>query len=131
MKNKFAEEIRDKARKIANDEGKLGELLDMVKDKFNNLTKSDRLKDLFSTLEVFMRMIKCYLNGEYRDYPKRTLLLILFGLIYFLMPIDVIPDFIPLSGFIDDLSVLIWVYNSIQKDIAAFLEWEKQKLATD
>ena len=74
-------------------------------------------------------MVKNYLSGEYRDYPKRSLLLILFGLIYFMIPIDVIPDFIPLSGVIDDLTVLLWVYKSIRKDIDAFEEWEKKKVS--
>ena len=129
MDKGFANKIKEKAKRIAEDEGKLRELMDQVSEKINSVAKSDQLKQLFHTVEVFIRMVKNYLSGEYRDYPKRSLLLILFGLIYFMIPIDVIPDFIPLSGFIDDLTVLLWVYKSIRKDIDAFEEWEKKKVS--
>ncbi len=128
MRNKLADSIRDKAKKIAADDGQLSNLIHNVRKKVDEISKSEQLKQLFSTVELLIKMVKRYLSGEYRNYPKRTLLLILFGLIYFLTPIDAIPDFIPVSGFLDDLTVLLWVYKSIQKDIVAYQEWEKQKI---
>lgn len=45
------------------------------------------------------------------------LFLILFGILYFLSPFDLIPDFIPLLGRIDDLLVLFFIYwNFIRKN---------------
>jgi len=128
MRNKLANSIRDKAKKIAADDGQLSNLIHNVRKKVDEIAKSEQLKQLFSTVELLSKMVRRYLSGEYRNYPKRTLLLILFGLIYFLTPIDAIPDFIPVSGFLDDLTVLLWVYKSIQKDIVAYQEWEKQKI---
>ena len=128
MRNKLADSIRDKAKKIAADDGQLSNLIHNVRKKVDEIAKSEQLKQLFSTVELLIKMVKSYLSGEFRNYPKRTLLLILFGLIYFLTPIDAIPDFIPVSGFLDDLTVLLWVYKSIQKDIVAYQEWEKQKI---
>lgn len=127
MRKKLADDIKEKAKKIATDDGQLKSLIDNVMHKVGDITKSEKLKELFSTVELLVKMVKSYLNGEYREYPKRTLLLILFGLLYFLAPIDAIPDFIPVSGFLDDLTILLWVYKSIQKDIAAYQEWEKLK----
>ncbi len=127
MRKKLADNIKEKARKIAADDGLLKNLIDNVKHKVDEITKNEKLKELFTTVELLVKMVKSYLNGEYRNYPKRTLLLILFGLLYFLAPIDAIPDFIPVSGFLDDLTILLWVYKSIQKDIVAYQEWEKLK----
>ena len=131
MKKKLAEEIKEKAKRIAEDDDKMGQLIRSVIDKVDELGENASLKKLINKVEKLIKMVKSYYHGEYTQYPKRTLLLILFGLIYFLMPIDAIPDFIPIYGFIDDLTVLLWVYRSIRKDIDAYDEWEKQKLSTD
>ena len=34
-------------------------------------------------------------------------------------------DFIPALGFTDDISIVYWVYTSIQEDIEKFEAWEK------
>jgi uncharacterized membrane protein YkvA (DUF1232 family) len=37
----------------------------------------------------------------------------------------VIPDFIPVIGYLDDAVVVGWLIMSIQADINRFLEWEE------
>ena len=39
---------------------------------------------------------------------------------------DLIPDFIPVAGIIDDVALIAWIYKSVQEDIEKFLEWEKR-----
>ena len=34
-----------------------------------------------------------------------------------LSPIDLIPDFIPVSGLLDDLTVVLWVYQTLKDEI--------------
>lgn len=53
--------------------------------------------------------------------------MIIGSLIYFMMPIDLIPDFIPMTGFADDISIIFLVFSSISDDIEAFLEYEQSK----
>jgi uncharacterized membrane protein YkvA (DUF1232 family) len=42
---------------------------------------------------------------------------------YFILPIDVIPDFVPIAGYTDDLAALVWgvycVIKSITPDVKA------------
>lgn len=77
---------------------------------------------------VLGRLIKAYALGQYRELPWKTLLLIVAAVIYFLNPLDLIPDIIPLAGLTDDFAVLLWVYNSVSNEIEKFLEWEKNKV---
>ena len=36
---------------------------------------------------------------------------------YFILPLDILPDFIPLAGFTDDLSAVIWARHTVWKNI--------------
>mgnify|MGYP001589741621 FL=1 len=44
---------------------------------------------------------------------------------YFLSPIDAIPDFIPVFGMLDDIAVLAWVMKSLSAELSAFRAWRE------
>ena len=77
------------------------------------------------TIEDVGGDINAYTSKEYTYVPWKTICLIVAGLIYFIYPVDLIPDFIPVSGLIDDVAFIAWIYDSIKEDIDKFLEWEK------
>jgi uncharacterized membrane protein YkvA (DUF1232 family) len=77
---------------------------------------------------VFGRLIRAYALGYYRDIPGRTLVVILAAIIYFLNPIDLLPDLIPITGLTDDFGVLLWVYNTVGGEVDKFLTWEKSQV---
>lgn len=74
---------------------------------------------------VLGRLIKAYALGQYREVPWKTILLIVAAVIYFVNPLDLVPDIIPLTGLTDDFAVLLWVYNTVSNEIEKFIEWEK------
>ena len=80
---------------------------------------------LNDSLRLFIRIINAYTSKEYTYVPWKTICLLVAGLIYFIYPIDLIPDFIPIAGIIDDVALIAWIYESIKEDIDNFLEWEK------
>ena len=48
---------------------------------------------------------------------------------YFILPIDFIPDFIPIAGYTDDLAALLWAFYSVAKNVTPEIESQaKQKL---
>jgi uncharacterized membrane protein YkvA (DUF1232 family) len=77
---------------------------------------------------VLGRLIKAYATGQYKEVPWKTILLIVAAVIYFVNPLDLVPDIIPLTGLTDDFAVLLWVYNSVSNEVEKFLEWEKTKV---
>jgi uncharacterized membrane protein YkvA (DUF1232 family) len=46
-------------------------------------------------------------------------------LLYFVNPIDVLPDFIPIIGGLDDAILLAYLLKVIDKEIEKFIAWEK------
>jgi uncharacterized membrane protein YkvA (DUF1232 family) len=76
---------------------------------------------------VLGRLIKAYALGQYREVPWKTILLIVAAVVYFINPLDLVPDIVPLTGLTDDFAVLLWVYNSVSNEIDRFLMWEKTK----
>jgi len=115
-----------KAKKIINDDEKLKKLIEDVLKKLKEISSDKKTSaKLNDSLRLFIRIINAYTSKEYTYVPWKTICLIVAGLIYFIYPVDLIPDFIPVSGLIDDIALIAWIYESIQDDIDNFLEWEK------
>lgn len=48
---------------------------------------------------------------------------------YFILPIDLIPDFLPVAGYTDDLAALAWAFYSVAKNVTPEIkEQAKSKL---
>ncbi len=75
-------------------------------------------------------MAKAYASGRYRDIPWKSMLIILGSIIYFINPLDMIPDLIPVAGLTDDFAILLWVYDSIETEVERFLAWEELQIAS-
>jgi uncharacterized membrane protein YkvA (DUF1232 family) len=71
-----------------------------------------------------VRMVGAAVSGRYRRLPRRSLVAVVAGLLYFLDPLDAIPDFLPVIGFLDDAAVLAWVVSRVRRDLDEFLAWE-------
>ena len=93
------------------------------------IRKSQRYKGLlkkcWDDLTALIRLVREYINGEYKDVSWETIVLSIAAIIYFINPIDLIPDFIPGIGFIDDAAVIAFTITSIHKDLNKFREWER------
>jgi uncharacterized membrane protein YkvA (DUF1232 family) len=71
------------------------------------------------------RLLKAQVTGKYRVKSLRFLLILLAAIIYFINPIDLIPDFILGFGLTDDLAILTWVYQAAAEELKTFVDWEK------
>ena len=72
-------------------------------------------------------MVRAYANGTYRAIPWGNMLLLVAAVVYLLMPLDLIPDFIAGLGLLDDVALFGWVVKSVSAELDAFTEWEKAK----
>ncbi len=109
---------------ILQQEKKLVELIQNVLTKLSKVAHNSKVRRFIEPIHIFVRMIKAHFKGEYK-IAFSTLGLIVLALVYFLSPVDFIPDFLGVFGFADDLSVVLAVYAKIKDEVEQFLEWER------
>ena len=91
---------------------------------------SGHLERFAKDLMLFMSLLKDYYKGNYRKVPYKTISAGVVGLLYTLNPIDIIPDFIPFIGHIDDALVLGFCLKLIEKDLKKYQIWKNSQSAT-
>ena len=129
---------KDEQRQI---EGRLAKGLETapsVEDVKKLAEKEDSVKALFKRLgervddvKLLWNMLIDYKNGIYTNVPWKLMAGIVFFFTYLLLPMDVIPDIIPLVGFTDDLGVLALVFAAFTADIDAYKEWLASRQVKD
>jgi uncharacterized membrane protein YkvA (DUF1232 family) len=120
-------QLKDKAIGYLKDPDKLRDLTREASSKADASARTGALSAVFQSLRALLRLLRAYVKGEYRNVPPKSLILIVAGVLYFLMPIDVIPDFIVGLGFIDDAAVLAWVVSTVKTVLDDFVMWEASR----
>lgn len=129
MENGRESSILEKTKRMAAellaDRQGMKDLAGRAKEKVKSVQIGDEtLESLFGLVNTFVKMVSAHLKGIYLEIPWRTLALMIAGLLYFVNPFDIIPDFIPVAGFLDDLTFLLLILKSIRKDVELFQDWE-------
>lgn len=87
-------------------------------------SKDNKFKQLFDVALTLVRLVRSYISGEYREIQTSTIVSGFAVLLYVLSPLDLVPDFIPVLGFLDDLSLVSWFLGKFQAEITRYREWE-------
>jgi uncharacterized membrane protein YkvA (DUF1232 family) len=77
-------------------------------------------------IKLLFSLVKDYWEGEYRAIPWGTVAGIVGALLYVFCPIDLIPDFIPFAGLVDDAAVLALCLAGISSDLEEYRSWKKR-----
>jgi len=122
---KSFDKYKAKAKRLLEDESKVKSLIDVAGEKITNImSNSAKMSEFADQVRLDIRMVRAYISGEYRELPWRTLIILVAGILYFVTPLDLIPDFIPALGFVDDISVIFWIFKSFSEDLDKYQEWE-------
>lgn len=84
--------------------------------------------DIAERLKVIARMSEAWRKQMYRDISYASFFICITILLYFISPIDLIPDFIPFIGGLDDVLLLAYMLKVIDKEIEKFLDWERHNI---
>src|SRR5690606_26390466 len=97
---------------------------EQIADKIRN---SNVLKKYTELGKVMFGMLKDYRKGVYTNVPWFTIAAIAFGFLYILNPFDLIPDFIPGIGYVDDFAVFTFSLRFIETDLHNYLDWKLEE----
>jgi uncharacterized membrane protein YkvA (DUF1232 family) len=75
-------------------------------------------------VRIMLSLVKDYFNGSYREIPWWTIAAVVTALLYVLNPVDLIPDFIPGIGFVDDALVVGVCLLAVEHDLEKYKAWK-------
>jgi uncharacterized membrane protein YkvA (DUF1232 family) len=83
---------------------------------------------LWGYFQAMLRLIRAYYRGHYCHVSVANLVLIIGAIIYVLNPWDLIPDWTPTLGFLDDATVLAFAVQKTREALDDFATWETVSL---
>ncbi len=133
--------MKKKDKKINTEKAKevLGEFADKIgeEDVKETLGKEDEIKKLFKRIKVLAKycndlcdifeLLRDRVTGAYKETPWRTIAALTGALIYVLSPIDLILDFIPGIGFLDDAVVIGLAIKLARPDLEKYRAWKTDR----
>ena len=119
---KFVKAAGKTARVYAEDKKKTEHLLDEAARKARR--EKGLVGEFAEELGALLRLLRAWVRGKYKVVPWKTITYALVAVIYFVDPLDLVPDFLPVVGLMDDATVVAFVIRSIGKDLQRFREWE-------
>lgn len=69
-------------------------------------------------------MIDDYIKGNYKEIPIASILALVGALIYFVSPVDLIPDILPGVGYVDDAMVISAALKIAHLDLEKYKRWK-------
>jgi len=111
-----------------NSQAKVQEKIEKVGEQIGTYTQVGPVEKFVNKLKLLYNCVSDYISGNYREVPWFTIAGIIFALLYFLNPGDLIPDFIPVIGHIDDATVLYFVWKTIEADLKRYAQWKGYNL---
>lgn len=107
----------------------------LIKDKGKTLSKiregfakanenKGALANVWEQLQLLFSLAKDYTSGAYTAIPKTTMISVLAALLYFISPLDLVPDFLVGLGFLDDAVILGFVFKKVTKELEKYQAWK-------
>ncbi len=86
--------------------------------------RSGALAGIWQSVQDALRLVRAYASGTYREIPWQSLLMLVAAVVYFVMPVDAVPDILLGFGLLDDAAILGWTLRTLDGDLKRFRAWE-------
>jgi uncharacterized membrane protein YkvA (DUF1232 family) len=97
----------------------------LLRKAMKKASKNRKIGDSWEKLQLLFGLFRDWLNGSYRQIPTKSIATAVIAIIYFVSPIDLVPDFILGFGLLDDAAVIGFVIKQINKDLVAYQVWKQ------
>lgn len=132
MKTKFSKKQINEA--LENKKAEAAEVLKnskktegLLKKVFDVIENVPGIGKYASDIKYMCAMVRDYAKRDYTDVKLSAMIAVAAALIYLVSPIDIIPDYIPVVGYLDDMAVLAYAIKVTYKEIEAYRLWRNLK----
>lgn len=109
----FTSYFEDDAQEVMDNQGKI-----------EMIAANPTLHKYLNDVKLYFQMLGDIFTGKYKKVPFGTIAAIVGTLLYVLSPVDLIPDVIPVVGYLDDAAILAACLNFTRFDVE---EYKKDK----
>lgn len=90
----------------------------------NKFRDNDSMSGYLAKAKSMFGLVRDYFSGDYKTVPWKTIAAVAGALLYVLMPLDLIPDFIPIAGYLDDAGVIAACLTLVSDDLVNYEKWK-------
>lgn len=114
---------------VVNGTGKTLEFIDKAARKLEPLTGLPIIGGTIAEVQDIISMLDDYYHGRYKKIPTAALLGSLGIIAYLVSPFDLIPDNVPILGFIDDAFIINTVVTlCVDKELERYRQWRNDTM---
>ena len=127
LSEKETEKVNEKFNSFKNkaySEEDMHKVFDNEENILNKVMNDKNLKQFIEEIKLFFCMLKDFFTKKYTEVPVGTIMAIVGSLLYVLAPIDIIPDFIPVVGYLDDAGIIALCMNFVKTDLNKYKDFK-------
>lgn len=123
-------DLKKGADTIVKGAGKTLDFLNSASDKLKPLAEIPLIGETIGDVQDLIAMLDDYYHGRYRKVPAVVILGTAAIVGYLVSPFDLIPDNVPIFGFIDDAFIInIIMQLCIDKELERYRAWRKKGMS--
>jgi len=122
------EEINKRAQNMTRDD--IADVLGREEEAKRLADKAGFIKQYWEDIKTTFALVRDWIGGSDKTGPTTTICSLVGALVYFLSPIDLVPDWLPLAGFLDDAAVLAFAFRISAADLVAYRQWRRAAQST-
>lgn len=97
----------------------------LLRDAYAQMVSNASILDaVWDDLKTSLRLLVAWMQRSYRHVSAASVALLVATLIYFVAPLDVIPDTLGAIGFVDDVAVIQTAVETVRDELERFRAWE-------
>ena len=115
----------NEAQELLQDSSKVDALLIALEERLKELPVAG---PVLANIPLTVSLVKSFIGKEYTEVPVRVIVTLVSSFIYIVKRKDLVPDYIPVVGYVDDVSVLGFALKFCEPELEAYRQWRDEKL---
>lgn len=99
----------------------------LIRDAYEHMeAHTEALGAVWDDMKTTLRLLVAWARRSYLQVSAGSLVVLVAALLYFLTPVDLIPDALASIGFVDDVAVVTTAVETVRHELDRFRAWENE-----